>query len=338
MHKEFRLFPEQASSIASRVDMVYLFLVLISAFFTILIAGTILWFAIKYRRGSKADRSRRPSHPVVLETIWILGPSALTLVMFFWGADVFLLQMNAPPGATEINGVARQWMWKFQHPEGNAEINDLHVPINVPIKVNLISEDVIHSLYIPDFRVKHDVLPGRYTSVWFIPIKPGRYHLFCAEYCGTKHSEMGGFVYALEQSQYEAWLAGTAASGTPAAQSLLDQFRCNNCHRGGGETSRGPPLENLLNAKVQLMSGQSIIADESYIRESILRPAAKVVAGYQPIMPSYEGQVGEEGILKLIAEIKAMSHTDQRSSKDLPKPDNSRRDVDPERRTGPPQP
>lgn len=297
---------------APQVDAVYTFLLLVSAVFTLGIAVAILYLAIKYRKGSKADR--RPgngAHTWVLEATWIVVPFILTMIMFFWGARIYLEMARAPTGAMEINCVAKQWMWKFHHPSGNQEINDLHVPVDQAIKVNLISEDVIHSFFVPAFRVKQDVLPGRYTSIWFKPTKPGRYHLFCAEYCGAKHSEMIGSVYVMEQRQYQEWLDGGGGTGQATASAggkqLFEQLRCHTCHLGGGMLGRGPALEGIFGKLVPLQSGGTVTADENYLRESILRPAAKVVAGYQPIMPSYEGQISEEGLLQLIGEIKAMT-------------------------------
>jgi cytochrome c oxidase subunit 2 len=307
MDTRFRLIPEQASSFASEVDALYGYLIFISAFFTFLIAGAILILAIRYRRGSPADRSRHGGHFLLMEASWIGIPFILTMTMFAWGAKLYYRQVRPPAGALEINCVAKQWMWKFQHPEGNAEINDLHVPLGRAVKVRLISEDVIHSLYIPAFRVKQDVLPGRYTSLWFEPTRIGEYHLFCAEYCGAKHSEMRGRVIVLSPGDYEAWLAGKAAEQPAAAGRLLEDLRCVNCHAGGGAAARCPPLENLFGRTVQLADGTSLVVDETYLRESILNPAAKVVAGYQPLMPSYAGQLGEEEILRLIAEIKALA-------------------------------
>lgn len=309
MNSEFRLMPEQASSIAAEVDALYGFLVITSGVLSILIAVLIVYFAIKYRRGSPADRRQGHGHFLAMELSWIAVPFVLTMIMFYWGAKLFFEQSRPPAGAMEIDCVGRQWMWKFQHPEGNSEINDLHVPLNQPVKLRLISEDVIHSMYVPAFRVKHDVLPGRYTSVWFKPTKVGKYHLFCAEYCGGKHSEMRGYVYVMEPSQYQEWLSGRSntVSTAEAGRRLFEQMRCNSCHQGGGVASRGPPLENLFGSTVRLADGSSVIADENYLRESILQPAAKVVVGYQPIMPSFEGQIGEEGLLQLIAEIKSMS-------------------------------
>jgi cytochrome c oxidase subunit 2 len=310
MNSNFRMFPDQASTLAPRVDALYLFLIGVTVFFTLLIGILILYFGIKYRRGSRADRSPPQGHFYVLEVAWIVIPFLLTMVMFVWGADIYFDMARPPQDALEISVVGRQWMWKFQHPEGNAEINELHVPRGQPIILKMISEDVIHAMYVPAFRVKHDVLPGRYVGLWFNATELGEYHLFCAEYCGAKHSEMIGRVVVLEPSEYEAWLRGSSAAQAPAVagQALFEQLRCDNCHRGGGEASRGPPLENLFGREVKLQDGSTVIANEDYLRESILRPAAKVVAGYQPIMPSFEGQIGEEGILHLMAFLKSKSN------------------------------
>lgn len=309
MNTEFSLMPEQASSIAAEVDMLYGFLVLISAFFSVLIAALIIFFAIKYRHGSRANRVAGKGHFLAMEIAWILVPLALSMVLFFWGAKLYFIQVRPPAGAMEISCVGKQWMWKFQHPEGNTEINDLHVPLGQAVKLNMISEDVIHSMYVPAFRIKHDVLPGRYSSVWFKATKLGEYHLFCAEYCGAKHSEMKGRVIVMEPAQYQAWLAGESAAETAqqSGHKLFEQLRCGTCHQGGRVGSRGPGLEGLFGSKVALQGGGTVVADEAYLRESILRPAAKVVAGYQPIMPSFEGQIGEEGLLQLIAEIKSLT-------------------------------
>jgi cytochrome c oxidase subunit 2 len=312
---EFRWMPEQASSFATETDALYMFLVAVGSFFAIAIAGAIVYFAIKYRRGSGADRTQPPAHLFYIELTWILIPFALAMVMFGWGAKAYFAQTRPPLGGMEISCVARQWMWKFQHSEGNAEINDLHVPLGEAIQLTMISEDVIHSFFVPAFRVKHDVLPGRYTSVWFRPTKPGEYHLFCAEYCGAKHSGMRGVVHVLEPSQFQLWLSGggeTNVSPQVAGRQLFEQLRCGTCHEGGGSgVNRGPPLENLYGSTVRLQNGDTVVADDSYLRESILRPAAKIVAGYQPIMPSFEGQIGEEGLLQLIAHLKSRTAPDR---------------------------
>lgn len=309
MNTEFHIMPEQASSFAYEVDLLYAFLVLVSGIMTVLIAGLIIFFAIRYRRGSPANRDPGHGGFLMMEIGWIVGPFILTMIMFFWGAKIFFDQTRAPPDAMELTAVGKQWMWKFQHPEGHSEINDLHVPLNQAIKINMISEDVIHSLYIPAFRIKQDVLPGRYSSVWFKPTMTGRFHLFCAEYCGAKHSEMGGWVYVMEASDYQEWLSGNKPEQSMAqsGRRLFDELRCGSCHLPAGQQGRGPSLANLYGSEVPLQNGQKVLADDNYLRESIIRPAAKIVAGYPNIMPSFEGQVNEEGLLQLLAEIKSMA-------------------------------
>lgn len=309
MNTEFRLMPEQASTISSEIDLLFVTLIVISAIISVTIAGLLIYFAIKYRRGSSAIRTTASHSKMwLIELAWVAGPFVLSMVLFVWGARLYFKQAYAPPVAIEINCVARQWMWKFQHPEGTSEINDLHVPLGQNVKVNMISEDVIHSLYVPAFRVKHDVLPGRYTSVWFQATKVGQYHLFCAEYCGAKHSTMRGTIHALEPRDYQKWLDAKSEPGMAEVntKSLLKHFRCLGCHLGGGETSRGPALQGLIGTTVRLNNGQTITADENYLRESILNPSAKIVAGYEPIMPSYAGQVDEQSLLQLIMEIKSL--------------------------------
>jgi cytochrome c oxidase subunit 2 len=309
MSGEFQWMPEQASTIAGPVDRLYAFLWLVSGVMSIAIAFLIVYFAIKYRRGSPADRRELHTHFFWIEASWIVGPLIVVMVMFFWGARLFFVQMRPPVGAMEITGVGRQWMWKFQHPSGRSEINDLHVPLGRQIVVRLISEDVIHSLFIPAFRTKSDVLPGRYTTVWFEATRPGVYHLFCAEYCGTQHSGMGGRVYVMEERMYQEWLeeeSGLSDNGHPA-DSLLVRLRCVSCHGAGTGENRAPPLTGLLGRTVSLRDGRTVTADENYIRESILRPQAKIVAGYPPIMPSYEGQLTEETINQLIRTIQSDS-------------------------------
>ena len=309
MDKSFRLFPEQASRLAPEIDALYSFLWWLTGFCTIAIAVSIVFFAVRYRHTSRIDRGLHENARVrkTIEIAWIVIPLLISLMIFGWSAKIFFAQARPPAGALEIQVVGRQWMWKLQHPEGNAEINELHVPLGRAVRLNMISEDVIHSFFVPAFRVKYDVLPGRYTSIWFEPSKVGQYHLFCAEYCGAKHSRMVGRVVVMEPSDYQQWLAGGPRTAPPAELGglLFEEMRCSNCHRGGGLDSRGPPIDNLYGNPVALNDGRSVIADEAYLRESILRPAAKVVAGFQPIMPPFEGQIGEEGLLNLIAYIKS---------------------------------
>jgi cytochrome c oxidase subunit II len=305
----FRLLPEQASTHAPRVDMLYFFLLGVATFFTVMIAALIVFFSIKYRRGSNVDRTLVEHHPWAVETLWMVGPLILAMIIFSWGAKLFFDASRPPAGALEVQVVGKQWMWKFQHPEGRREINELHVPQGQPVRLKMISEDVIHSMFVPAFRVKHDVVPGSYSETWFEATKLGDYHLFCAEYCGTNHSLMKGRVVVMEPSEYQAWLSGGKPGESPveAGRRLFEEMRCSTCHRGGSPSSRCPPLEGVYGNPVKLEGDQTITADEDYLRESILQPAAKVVAGFRPIMPSFEGQLGEEGLMHVIAYIKSLA-------------------------------
>jgi cytochrome c oxidase subunit 2 len=299
--------PEQASTVAGRVDALYLFLVGLSLFFGLLIAGLVLVFAVRYRRRSETERPADVKEPLALELTWTLIPLGIVTVIFFWSAQLFISLNRVPRDAMEIYVVGKRWMWKIQHMTGQREINELHVPVGVPVKLSLTSEDVIHSFYVPAFRVKKDVLPGRYTTLWFQATLPGRYHLFCAEYCGTKHSGMIGWVVVQEPAQFQAWLAGGAGAGSlaSAGQRLFTELACITCHRGDA-SGRGPALDGLFGKSVSLANGESVTADEGYLRESVLTPSAKVVAGYQPIMPTYQGLVSEEGLMQLIAYIQGL--------------------------------
>jgi len=227
--------------------------------------------------------------------------------MFSWGASVFMKIVRPPDDAIQIYAGGKQWMWKIQHMEGQREINELHIPVGRPVKLLMTSEDVIHSFYVPAFRTKQDVLPGRYTTTWFQATKPGKYHLFCTEYCGTKHSGMIGSVYAMEPQDYQAWLSGGAPEGSMASSGakLFQDLACSNCHRTDSQ-GRCPNLENLFGSTVQLSGGGTVKADEAYLRESILNPDKHIVAGYQPIMPTFQGLVTEEGLVQLIEYIKSL--------------------------------
>jgi cytochrome c oxidase subunit 2 len=308
MFTNFPLFPQQASSHAGQVDALYFFLLAVTAFFSILIATLVIVFAIKYRR-RHADEVGVPIHgSLALEMLWTIVPFFIVMVMFAWGAKVFFDAYRPVAGAMEIYVVGKQWMWKVQHIDGQREINELHVPAGRPVKLIMGSEDVIHSFYIPALRVKADVIPGRYNVLSFTADTPGRYHLFCAEYCGTKHSGMIGSVVVMEPADYQAWLAGGNASDSPVAAGakLFQDLACSTCHKEK-EQGRGPILVNLFGKPVELQSGGSVVADESYIRESIVNPQAKVVAGFQPIMPTFQGLVSEEQLLQLIAYVRSLS-------------------------------
>jgi cytochrome c oxidase subunit 2 len=310
MDTDFSLFPKAASTIADDVDRLYLFLVWMTVVLSVIVAVLIVYYAVKYRRAHKIDRTRPPTR-LWMEIAWIIAPLPVLLFIFFWGADVFFA-MNRPPDDTmEFTVVAKQWMWKFQHPSGQREIDTLHVPLGQPIRLTMISQDVIHSLFVPAFRVKMDVLPGRYTTLWFEATAVGEYHLFCAEYCGTKHSAMRGKVVVMTARDYQDWLAGGRSQEPPAVagQKLFEQLRCGSCHLAGvaADRPRGPALHNLFGRPVKLKSGETVTANDAYLRESILQPRAKVVEGFETIMPPYEEQVSEEGVLDLIAYIKAMN-------------------------------
>jgi len=307
MFDNFPLWPARAASSAGQVDALYIFLVLLSAFMSAAIFIMILVFATKYRRrhGREAEQIEGSA---ALEITWSLIPMGIFLVIFAWGAIIFFKERTPPPGASEIYVVAKQWMWKLQHEEGQREINELHVPLGRDVKMIMTSQDVIHSFYIPAFRLKQDVLPGRYTTLWFHPTRAGTYHLFCAEYCGTQHSGMIGQVVVMEPAEYQAWLGGGEATGSLAqsGQSVFEQLGCSTCHRFDVQ-GRGPNLKGLFGKTVQLEDGRTVTADENYIRESILNPGAKIVSGFKPIMPVFQGLVSEEQLNELVAYVKSLN-------------------------------
>jgi cytochrome c oxidase subunit 2 len=296
----------QASSHAVEVDW------MIGGFAVVLIVLTVpvfvlmAWFAIKYRRGSQADRSNRPRGDTGLETLWSLGPFVLSLGFFGWAAWSYMGLAAAPANALEIDVVAKQWMWKFQHPGGQREIDALHVPVGRPVLLRMISQDVIHSLYLPALRIKQDVLPGRYTTLWFRAKETGTFRLTCAEFCGLSHAIMGGSLVIMQPNAYADWLRAQPSEGTLAAQGelLFRRFGCGGCHDAGG-TVHAPPLENLSGSPVPLASGGIVVADDRYIRDSILLPNKEVAAGYPAIMPSFQGQIGEGDLIALIAYVKS---------------------------------
>jgi cytochrome c oxidase subunit 2 len=279
----------------------------VAVFFSLGIFCSIFYFAIRYRRRS-ANELPRPIHGgMALEILWSVIPFGLTMVMFTWGASIYFNESRPPDNALDIYVVGKQWMWKLEHLGGQREINELHIPVGRAVRLTMTSEDAIHSFFVPAFRTKQDAVPGRYTTTWFTPTKAGKYHLFCAEYCGTNHSRMGGWVYFMEPRDYEAWLSGGTSGGSLAenGQKLFDELACGNCHKPDG-SGRCPSLTGLFGKTVQLVGGATVKADEGYIRESILQPQAKIVAGYGPIMPTFQGLVTEEGVMQLIEYIKSL--------------------------------
>ena len=301
------LFPERASTMAGRVDALYFFLLALSAFFALLIAGLIVFCAVKYRRRSPDAVGEDIHGSTVLEITWTVIPLLITMIIFVWGAAVYFAMATPPEDTLNIYVVGKQWMWKFQHLDGQREINELHVPVGRNVKLITTSEDVIHDFFVPAFRMKADVLPGRYVSLWFRSTRPGRYQLFCAEYCGTQHSRMIGEVVVMEPSEYQTWLSGGAPEGSLAStgEKLFQDLACITCHRSDAQ-GRGPVIQGLFGKTVALQSGETLVADEAYIRESILNPAAKITAGFQPVMPAFQGLVSEEQLLALIEYIKSL--------------------------------
>ncbi|MDQ6707107.1 MAG: cytochrome c oxidase subunit II [Acidobacteriota bacterium] len=301
------IFPDQASTIAKQVDGLYAYMLLVSAFFSLLIAFLVIFFAIKYRRRSNAELPKAAHGGLLLEITWSVIPLGISMVMFAWGTSIFFTESRPPDDSMEVYVTGKQWMWKIQHMEGQREINELHIPVNRNIKLTMTSEDVIHDFFVPAFRTKSDVLPGRYTTEWFRPTKVGQYHIFCAEYCGTNHSGMVGTVYVMDPAQYDNWLGGGGGMGSMSqkGEALFQQLGCVTCHQSDGK-GRCPNLVGLYGTTVRLEKHAPVTADAPYIRESILYPQAKVVEGYQPIMPTFQGLVTEDGILELIEYVKSI--------------------------------
>jgi len=307
--------PESASTVSGKVDALYFYLSGVTAFFTLLISGVLIFFVIKYRRRTAFEIPRPIAGSHKLETVWSVIPFIIAMSMFAWGAQIYFENSRPPKNANEIYVVGKQWMWKIQHSTGQREINELHVPVGRKIKLIMTSEDAIHDFFIPAFRIKADVLPGKYTTQWFEATKPGTYHLFCAEYCGMNHSGMIGSVIVMQPADFDNWLSGNASQQSPAVagQQLFQSLGCVSCHGANGEGGRGPALVGLFGSKVSLTNNQTLTADEAYIRESIENPAAKIVSGFGPIMPTFQGQVTPEQLIQIISYIKSLQVTGPQS-------------------------
>ncbi|PJK30110.1 cytochrome c oxidase subunit II [Minwuia thermotolerans] len=306
---ELLLWPEQASSVARELDYLFYSLVGASVLAVVLIGGTMFCFTIYYRAGSGRGRGSGfiERHSRRIEIGSVVATLIIFLSIFAWAGSLYFREFSGAPGAMTVNVVAKQWMWKLHHPNGVREINELHVPVGRKIELRMTSQDVIHSFYVPAFRLKRDVLPHRYVSMWFEATEPGVYSLFCAEYCGADHSRMRGKVVAMRPGDFQQWLAEREAPLSPAeaGEALFAALGCSGCHSPRSDV-RAPSLAGLHGQPVPLAGGSTVIADDAYLRDSILLPRKYVVAGYQPIMPSYEGQVSEAEILELIAYIRSL--------------------------------
>jgi cytochrome c oxidase subunit 2 len=294
-------FPRDASTTARQVDAFFYFLSAICGTVGLLVAFLLIYFSIRFRRRPNQRPAPSPSNNIPLELFWCGTPVIIFLIFFVWGTVIYFNAYRPPDDATVVYGQGKQWMWKFQHPEGQREINELHVPTGRPIRMLLTSEDVIHSFFVPAFRVHMDVLPERYTSVWFEATTPGDYHLFCSQYCGTNHAGMIGTVHVMKPSDYQSWLSNHAEGSLALeGRKVFLKYRCLSCH-SADQRARAPVLEDLYGSVVPLAKGGSVVADEAYLRESVLYPDNKIVAGWENIMPSFKGQVSEEEIVQLIA-------------------------------------
>jgi cytochrome c oxidase subunit 2 len=300
------LFPDQASNHAAPVDNLYFFVLAVTGFFALLVTVLVIIFAIKYRDRTGERIGAPITGSIPLELGWSIIPFFVSMAIFVWATVVFFQLVRPPDQTLEIYSTGKRWMWRFQHIDGQSEINELHVPLGRPVKVTFTSEDVLHSLYVPAFRVKADAIPGRYSSIWFTPTQTGTFHLFCAEYCGTEHSGMIGSVTVMEPNDYQAWLSGGGGLSMVArGEQLFQQLGCVSCHLNDG-TGRGPALGGKFGTQEQLATGDSVLVDDSYMRESILNPQLRLVAGYQPLMPTFQGLVDEEAVMSLITYIKSL--------------------------------
>jgi len=305
--QHFALFPPEASSIAPYADALYFFLILISLVGMALVLALVTGFSILYRK-ERSPEATQIEGSTLLEATWTIIPLALFMVCFVWGALLYFRIYNPPSNAMNVYIVGKQWMWKAEHPGGQHEINALHVPLGKPVQLTMISQDVFHSYSIPAFRVKREVIPGRYTTVWFTATQVGTYHLFCTQYCGTLHSEMIGEITVMKPEDYQAWTEGST-SGMSLAQNgerLFASLGCNACHSGNAG-ARGPNLAESYATKVQLTNGSYATVDDAFLRDSILNPTMHTTAGYAPIMPTYQGQISEEGLIDLVEYIKKLN-------------------------------
>lgn len=305
----FPIFPHEASTTAVQTDRIYFFLMGLSLIVLAIVFMPMIVFLFKYRRGKKANREPLKVSTNKVEITWTAVPTIIALGLFVWGARVYFYEEVPPPNTLEINVIGKQWMWKIQHQEGEREINELHVPVNRPVKLTMASEDVIHSFFVPAFRIKQDVVPGRFTTEWFQPDRAGQYDFYCSEYCGADHSKMRGTVYVMAAMAYQQWLAESRPENTlaQAGEKLFRELGCSGCHVNSNAV-HAPPLESLYEKLVPLSDGTFVRADDQYIRDSILLPNNQIAAGYQPLMPTYQGRISESQLFQLIAYIKSIGN------------------------------
>jgi cytochrome c oxidase subunit II len=308
---DFPLKPDDASTTAASVDHLQFVLTGITFFFTFVIFGTIFYFMVKYRRRKPDEIPAETIESLPLELTWTIIPALICVGLFVWASSLYFENSRPPNAAMEIFVIGKQWMWHLQHTEGPREIDELHVPVGVPVKLTMTSEDVIHDFFIPVFRIKKDVLPGRYSTIWFQATKIGTYHFFCAQYCGTDHSGMIGWVHVMSASDYARWLDANVNKESMAAggERLFTQFGCVTCHGPGGNGT-GPSLRGIYGTQVTLKTGETRTVDDAFIRQAIVNPNSLPLPNYAPIMPSFQGQVDEVQILKLIAYMKSLGSTE----------------------------
>src|SRR5580698_5618686 len=300
------LFPAEASTISPYTDALYFFLLAMTLVGLLLVGVLVFGFSIRYRKDRNPEATQIEGS-TLLEATWTIIPLALFLVTFVWGALLYFRIYDPPANAMNIYVVGKQWMWKAEHPGGQHEINALHVPAGRPVQLTMISQDVFHSFSIPDFRVKREVIPGRYTTVWFNATTPGTYHIFCTQYCGTQHSGMIGEVTVLTPDDYKKWTQ-ESTSGMSLAQNgerLFASMRCNACHSGNA-AARGPNLAGVYGSKLTLTNGSQVLVNDAYLRDAILSPSQHITAGYAPSMPTYQGQISEDGLIDLVEYIKTL--------------------------------
>ena len=304
-------FPEQASNLAPGVDWIFYTLTVLCGAMTLLVLVLITLFCIRYRRGSRVSRVIGNPQSLSWEVGWTVLPLLIFVMIFIWAAKVYFHMSRPPADATEIYVVAKQCMWKIQHPDGRSEINELHIPVGQTVKLIMTSQDVIHDFYVPAFRTKQDVLPGRYTTEWFRPIRPGKYHLFCAQYCGLDHATMGGWIYVMEPADYARWLARGNSPLSLAAQGerAFHTLGCSGCH-AANSTIHAPLLEGIYGKPVPLADGTIVTADDQYLRDSILLPNKQIAAGYAPVMPTFQNRISEEELAAIIAYLKSIGSSE----------------------------